>query len=270
MALKTSLFAIVLLVPAFASAEQSAKQNTEQSFPPANRAVLPPAMALQARQSRTISTVDFSSMSDCAKTFCPPSDFQGPGLCPSVACPSSNNNSCTTVNTDCFCNLKNPFGCAWICDWSAWYNFEDWYSATCPDTEPVDFSGLPKCIRACLPSQFIIYGCITLSRSCVCNTHQLFNCASNCNAQSNRTINSWFSGLCGTTLNVTVDTAPAAIHSGVVPTVQARTPIPWYETFGIVVAAVSLPIWVIAVVVGMSVHARGKLSATQRSKLLGL
>jgi hypothetical protein len=240
MALKTRLFAIMLFVASVVS--------TELNFLPLDAAVPPPTRALQARQSPTSSTIDFNSLPDCAQFFCSPSDWQGPGLCPSVPCPSTTDTSCKTVTTNCFCNLKFPLECAWICDWSAWYHFENWYSATCPNAEPVDFSGLPKCVRGCLPDQFILYGCITLGRSCVCNSGELFGCASKCDAQSNKTIDTWFSDLCGTTLNVTVDTVPTATHSGVVPRVRAPTPINWYETYALVVAATSALVFVVVAI----------------------
>jgi hypothetical protein len=241
MALKTRLFAIMLFVALVVS--------TEQNFLPLDAAIPPPTRALQARHSLPSSTIDFNSLPDCAAFFCSSSNWQGPGLCPSVPCPSTSDTSCSTVTTDCFCNLKFPLNCGWIlCDWSAWYHFENWYSATCPDAKPVDFSGLPKCVRGCLPDQFILLGCITLGRSCVCQSKELFGCASNCDAQSNKTIDTWFSDLCGTTLNVTVDTVPTAVHSGVVPRVRPPTPINWYETYAVVVAATSALVFVVVVV----------------------
>lgn len=241
MDVKTTLLAIILFVAPVLSTEQNAL--------PVDAAVVPPTRTLYAREPFTSPVIEFSSMPECAQFFCSSSDWQGPGLCPSVPCPSSTDSSCTTVTTDCFCNLKTPLECAWICDWSAWYHFENWYSNTCPNAKPVDFSGLPKCVRRCLPDQYIIYGCITLGRSCICNAQELFGCASKCDVQSNKTINNWFSDLCGTKLNVTVDTVPTSARSGaVVPRVRAPTPMNWYETFALVVAATSALVFVVAVI----------------------
>lgn len=242
MPLKTRLFAIMLFVASVAF--------TEQSFLPLDEAIPPPTRTLQARHSLTSSTIDFDSLPDCASFFCSPSHWQGPGLCPSVPCPSTSDTSCSTVTTDCFCNLKFPLSCGWIlCDWSAWYHFENWYGATCPDAKPVDFSGLPKCVRGCLPDQFILFGCITLGRSCVCQSGELFGCASKCDAQSNTTIETWFADLCGkNTLYEGAATVSPAAHSGVVPRVRPPTPISWYETYAVVVAATSVLVFVVVVV----------------------
>jgi hypothetical protein len=241
MLLKTGLFAIMLFVTLLVS--------TEQNFLPPDAAAPPPSRTLQPRHSLIPSTINFSSLPECAAFWCSPSDWQGPDLCPSVPCPSTSDTSCTTVATDCFCNLKFPLHCGWdLCDWSAWYHFENWYGTTCPDAKPVDFSGLPKCIRGCLPDQFILYGCITLGQSCVCQSDEFFGCASNCDAQSNATIQTWFAELCGNKLTVQYDGVAIAAHSGVVPRVHPRTPIRWYETYAVVIAAISAIVFVVVVI----------------------
>ena len=244
MSLKKYLFATMSFAMSVASTEQNFSLPLDAALPPP-----PPTKTLQARGSSTSSTINFNSLPECAAFFCSPSNWQGPGRCPSVPCPSTTDTSCTTVSTECFCNLKFPMDCGWtLCDWSAWYHSENWYSATCPDAKPVDFSGLPKCVRGCLPKQFISYGCITLSASCICNADELFGCASKCDAQSNTTIATWFDNLCGTKEYVLGDSAAAAAHSGVVPRVHSRTPISWYETYALVVVCVSLLVLIVVVI----------------------
>ena len=244
MALKRYLFTSMSLVMLVVS--------TEQNFlPPLDAALLapPPTKILQARGKSTSSTIDVNSLPDCAALFCSPSDWQGSGLCPSVPCPSSTDTSCTTVTTECFCKLKYPINCGWtFCTWSAWYHSENWYAAICPDAKPVNFSGLPKCVRECLPRQFISYGCITLGASCVCNADELFGCASKCDAQSNTTIATWYDNLCGVKEYALGDSAAKAAHSGVVPIARPRTPISWYETYAIVVACASVLALIVVVV----------------------
>lgn len=219
--------------------------------------------------------IDFKTFPSCAQpdsdnyyTGCNASSYS----CPTVACPAGStapSDSCVT--TDCFCKQPAPIQCGWDCLWGDWYNFEDWFSATCPDEPAVPFSSLPSCVRDCLPDQYIIYGCITLTSSCLCGTPETFGCATGCDTGSNQTINTWFTNLCGpdlggenvvgpgsygdgaaattTTATTTATSSPTPSHSGV-QRVHPKAPIHWYEIWAIVVICLS----VLALIVGWLIY----------------
>jgi hypothetical protein len=215
--------------------------------------------------------IDFTTFPYCAQshllnlyTGCDASTYTG---CDTVACPAgSTASSDSCISTDCFCNQPAPIQCGWECDWGNWYNFEDWLSTTCPDEPTVDFSNLPSCVRDCLPDQYIIYGCITLSSSCLCVAPETFGCATGCDTDSNKTINTWFTGLCGpgigdvvgpgsdddgaaassTMASTSPTSSPTPSHSSVVQRVHPKAPIHWYEIWAIVVICLS----VLALIVG--------------------
>jgi hypothetical protein len=224
---------------------------------------------IQKRASPAV--IDFETFPSCAQpnsdnyyTGCNASSYS----CATVACPAGStapSDSCIT--TDCFCKQPAPIQCGWDCLWGDWYNFEDWFSATCPDEPAVPFSSLPSCVRDCLPDQYIIYGCITLTSSCLCGTPETFGCATGCDKDSNNTINTWFTNLCGpdlgvgnvvgpgsygdgaaattTTATTTATSSPTPSHSGV-QRVHPKSPIHWYEVWAITVICVS----VLALIIG--------------------
>ncbi|KAH7369824.1 hypothetical protein BKA65DRAFT_487090 [Rhexocercosporidium sp. MPI-PUGE-AT-0058] len=137
--------------------------------------------------------------------------------------------------------------CGWLlCDWGDWYNFEDWFTEACPDALKVDYSGLPSCIKSCLPDQYMIYGCITQGRSCLCQKQNTFGCALKCDEASNKTINGWFTDLCGAPVDVTTsedwddDVPPTATHTGTVQRVRPKAPIHWYEYVAIVIGSLTV------------------------------
>ena len=220
--------------------------------------------------------IDFTTLPYCAQshllnfdTGCSASTYTG---CNAVACPAgSTASSDSCISTNCFCEQSAPLQCGWECDWAEWYNLEDWYSTTCPDALTVDFSNLPSCVRDCLPDQYIIYGCITLSSSCLCTTPETFGCATGCDTASNKTINSWFTDLCGsdigdvvgpgsdddgaaasstTTASTSPTSSPTPSHSGVVQRVHPKAPIHWYEIWAIVLICLT----VLALITGWVVY----------------
>jgi hypothetical protein len=223
---------------------------------------------IQPIQQRTPPVIiDFSTFPYCAQshllnfwTGCDASTFTG--LCDPVACPSGSTASSNSTNdlecitTDCFCKQSAPIQCGWECGWGSWYNFEDWFSTTCPDALTVDFSNLPSCVRQCLPDQYIIYGCITLSSSCLCITPETFGCATACDTASNKTINSWFTDMCGPDVGAVADvpgseddgaaastttaSSPTPSRSGVVQRVHPKAPIHWYEIWAIVIVCLTV------------------------------
>jgi hypothetical protein len=220
------------------------------------------------QQRAPLAVIDINTFPSCAQPNsnnsyygCNASNYS----CPTVACPAeSTSPSDSCITTDCFCNQPAPIQCGWDCSWSDWYNFEDWFNATCPDEPAVPFSSLPSCVRDCLPDQYIIYGCITLTSSCICGASETFGCATGCDTDSNNTINTWFTNLCGpylayvgvenvvgpgsygdgaaattTTGTATATSTPTPSHSGV-QRVHPKPPIHWYEAWAITVICVSV------------------------------
>ncbi|KAL2072193.1 hypothetical protein VTL71DRAFT_11536 [Oculimacula yallundae] len=202
---------------------------------------------------RAPAVIDFKTMPTCAAYYCEKTDFTG--LCEPVACPSAGPeaDSKDCIEKDCFCKLKFPMNCGWTaCSWGDWFSFEDWFSATCPDAFKVDYTGLPKCAQSCLPDQYMIYGCITQSRSCLCQGQKTFGCASKCDEASNKTINGWFTDMCGTPIDVTTvaseededgdDDAPPSQPSGkhAVQRIRPKADIHWYEYLAIVIGSLTI------------------------------
>lgn len=79
--------------------------------------------------------------------------------CLLVPCPGNFSPDCRTYTLDCFCSQPSPLQCAWSCDRRGWMYMEDWFSKTCPNVPPVDFSALPSCARRCIETDSIVYGC---------------------------------------------------------------------------------------------------------------
>ena len=194
--------------------------------------------------------IDFNSFPECFSpgflTGCDISDFTGPPLvCDAVPCPGAADGSDPQcIERSCFCGLKFPLRCEWwLCSWQEWYNFEDYFNGICPEALTTDFTGLPDCVKDCLPDQYIIYGCITQGRSCLCQAEETFGCATNCDAASNITINNWFTNLCGedefvvdvpgsAAASSTVP-SPSSSHTNIVQRVRPKAPIHWYEAWAI-------------------------------------
>ncbi|KAE9382258.1 hypothetical protein N431DRAFT_507314 [Stipitochalara longipes BDJ] len=209
---------------------------------------------LQTRDPPAI--IDFNSFPSCFSpgflTGCDISDFTGPPvLCDAVPCPDASDDSDPQcIERSCFCGLPYPLRCEWwLCSWGDWYNFEDYFNGICPNALTVDFSGLPDCVRDCLPDQYIIYGCITQGRSCLCQAGETFGCATGCDKASNATISAWFTALCGENEVVAVgDSAaastttlpsPSSSHTNIVQRVHPKAAIHWYEAWAIVLICVT-------------------------------
>ncbi|KAN0121712.1 hypothetical protein V8E51_000038 [Hyaloscypha variabilis] len=223
------------------------------------------------RQTDNSSIIDFNNFPECFSpgffTGCDISDFTDPLVCDAVPCPDATDDSDgpQCIEKSCWCGLKFPLRCEWwLCSWGEWYNFEDYYAGICPNALTVDFSGLPDCVKGCLPDQYIIYGCITLGRSCLCQAGETFGCATGCDAASNATINAWFSNLCGddeyvvdvpgsaatsaaisgaasSTASSSTSTRPSASssHTNIVQRVHPKAPIHWYEAWAIALIVLS-------------------------------
>jgi hypothetical protein len=116
-----------------------------------------------------------------------------------ISCPAdSTKTDCYSYALDCFCTAPRPLWCAWGCGWLDWYGVEDWFTKTCPDTSPVDFSTLPACAASCISDGSFNYGCITQTESCFCLHEDLFDCPAHCqNPTDVQHITNWYAQTCG-------------------------------------------------------------------------
>jgi hypothetical protein len=253
MVLKLSLLAITLMAVSTILATPEIQQ---------------PVDSLERRDPPQV--IDFTTFPPCANSDdyggCDISYFEpdfGLTTCDPVAC-NSTDTGLNCISTDCFCTVSFPLRCGYNCTWGQWYTFEDFYSNICPDTMPTDFSGVPSCARGCLPDQYIIYGCITLGASCICDTLEVFGCTAGCDDASNTTLTQWFATLCGESPDEILSEEPAATSSAAASTtvgtltmssttssptqkskgkgqrVSHNSRIHWYELWAIVVLVVTV------------------------------
>jgi hypothetical protein len=175
----------------------------------------------------------------------------------------SSDTDCYTYTLECFCNSPTPIKCEWDCGWRYWMAAEDWFSQTCPDVPPVDFSHLPSCARDCISDGSFNYGCITQSRSCFCLQENLFTCPEKCsNADDQQKIINWYAGTCGYS-----DAQATAIAAGnpygkqvggnkTILQIQPRVyhKLAWYEVLTIWAAAMT--VFVVVVVSLMNIYSK--------------
>jgi hypothetical protein len=167
-----------------------------------------------------------------------------------IPCPAgSNKTECYSYALDCFCTAPQPLLCAWDCGWLDWYGVEDWFTKTCPQTLPVDFSTLPACAANCISDGSFNYGCITQTESCFCLQQDLFNCAAQCqNPADVQHITGWYAQTCrcsqeeaASIVNASQSTATKP-NNKTGPAIQPSTSkkLRWYEILVIITASLTV------------------------------
>jgi hypothetical protein len=202
--------------------------------------------------------------------------------CPLIPCKDGSDIDCQSYSHDCFCNQPSPLRCAWSCDWRGWMGVEDWFSRTCPEVPPVDFSPLPSCARNCIESNSLKYGCISQSRNCFCLEGNLFNCTDSCGSKSEvQDIADWYSGLCSLSNDTSFNTVYSgngtfqftAAQSGHKQAIVIEPPVPnklqWYEILVIFTAVLTFVVgclWAFALYIFKRTWGLGKEERAAQEK----
>lgn len=159
---------------------------------------------------------------------------------------------------------------------------EDWFSRTCPDVPPVDFSPLPSCARNCIESNSLNYGCISQSRNCFCLEGNLFNCTDRCGSKSEvQDIANWYSALCSLSNDTSFNTVYSgngtfqftSAQSGHKQAIVIEPPVPnklqWYEILVIFTAVLTFVVgclWAFALYIFKRTWGLGKEERAAQEK----
>ncbi|ERF74887.1 hypothetical protein EPUS_09093 [Endocarpon pusillum Z07020] len=254
------------------------------------------SIASDAMVRRQSNDIDSETMPECTKSFCAGLGtiiYGGTG----VHCPYTDSDA-KTWSRQCFCNLKTPLRCAWICNWNAWMNAEDWYTGNTgcgPQADDLDLKGLPACAEDCLPDALMDAGCITKGRQCFCLNGDMLGCQNSCSHQERAEVATWLEGACNISQQLAnqgvekgsfledpsfwatlVDKASVifggrgdeGVHKEVVaPPSRTGQPLRWYEIWAVVVLCFTA----VAILIGWRVSShigRIKSNPAERASLL--